>query len=327
MRLFKRKNGYYYAEFQRNKRISLNTTDKIIARKLYTALKREYLMGNLKKLNRVSTIKLKDFIDEILIYSENSKAYSTYKEDSLSLRKLYDSIGNKDLCSISNKDVDKFISNQLLTNKRISINKYLRHLRSLFNEALNRKYIEKNPFAGRKLKFDEKPPNFLTADQRKKLFMVIDKPAFLNLIKFYIYTGCRRIEICQLQWKDIDLKNKLILIRKSKTAYKAVPVSETLEKIILSMKVKGFSQVGKVFPHWHPDTISHYFKRYSKIAGIDAKLHDLRHTYASHLALRGESLNTIQELLGHSNIQATLVYTHLTKGHLKRAADGLDFES
>ncbi len=90
---------------------------------------------------------------------------------------------------------------------------------------------------------------------------------------------------------------------------------------------KADGNVGKVFPYWHMDTISHYFKKFAKKAGINARLHDLRHTFASHLALKGETLRTIQDLLGHSDIRTTLQYSHLTIGHLREAANKLDFET
>ena len=88
---------------------------------------------------------------------------------------------------------------------------------------------------------------------------------------------------------------------------------------------KADGNVGKVFLYWQGDTISHYFKKFAKKAGTNSKLHDLRHTFASHLALKGETLRTIQELLGHRDLRTTLRYSHLTRSHLRKASNKLNF--
>ena len=69
------------------------------------------------------------------------------------------------------------------------------------------------------------------------------------------------------------------------------------------------------------------FQRAMVKAGIEhCTLHDLRHTYASHLAEQGVDLLAIKELLGHSSITTTMIYAHLTKRHLKDAVNKIDFD-
>ena len=68
------------------------------------------------------------------------------------------------------------------------------------------------------------------------------------------------------------------------------------------------------------------FKKLLKRTGIDNfKFHDLRHTFASHLAMKGVELNMIRELLGHKSIQMTLRYSHLSPSHKKQAVEILSF--
>jgi len=67
----------------------------------------------------------------------------------------------------------------------------------------------------------------------------------------------------------------------------------------------------------------------AKDAGIDGltKLHTLRHTFASHLVMNGVDLPTVKKLMGHSDIQTTMIYAHLAPDHLEKAVDKLTFTS
>ena len=59
--------------------------------------------------------------------------------------------------------------------------------------------------------------------------------------------------------------------------------------------------------------------------GDVTKIHSLRHTFASHLVMKGVDLATIKQLMGHADIETTMIYSHLTEEHVDRAVDRLDF--
>jgi site-specific recombinase XerD len=82
-----------------------------------------------------------------------------------------------------------------------------------------------------------------------------------------------------------------------------------------------------VFPRWRsPDSVTHLWEYYRDLAGLpDVRLHDLRHTFGSHLAQKGVSQKKIQELLGHAKLTTTDIYTHLFPEHLRDAMEQLDF--
>lgn len=70
----------------------------------------------------------------------------------------------------------------------------------------------------------------------------------------------------------------------------------------------------------HPDTVSHYVKRALRAAGYGhLHLHDLRHSFASQLAMAGESQAAIADLLGHAHVGTAAVYVHVAKEHLRAA--------
>jgi site-specific recombinase XerD len=87
----------------------------------------------------------------------------------------------------------------------------------------------------------------------------------------------------------------------------------------LDALLRNMPEVGRLFT-WEPDTVTHAFHRVALKAGLKCRLHDLRHTYASHKAMAGVDLYTLKELLGHKDIKATQIYAHLSAEHLKKAA-------
>ena len=83
-------------------------------------------------------------------------------------------------------------------------------------------------------------------------------------------------------------------------------------------------EVGRLFP-WTPDAVSHHFAKTARRAKVKARLHDLRHTYASHLLMSGAQLPVVHKLLGHKDIEATQIYAHLNQDLLDEALLKLDF--
>lgn len=152
------------------------------------------------------------------------------------------------------------------------------------------------------------------ADLRAVTFSDRLKPLILLLLN----TGIRRGEAFNLLWSDVDLSKKLLTIegdgaKSSQTRH--IPLN--LEALATLKAWKNQSpQLNYVFPSDSGGRIDNINKAWSNLraaAKIEAfRLHDLRHTFASNLAIAGVPLNTIRELLGHSDIQMTLRYAHLT---------------
>ncbi len=132
----------------------------------------------------------------------------------------------------------------------------------------------------------------------------------------------RRGEVHKLEWTDI--KKDYVIFRNRKNYHQLkVLIAPKLKAILEEYPV--FKKKGKVIG-LYPDTISRIIKGYLRKAGLgDLRSHDLRHTFASHLVMSGVDLVTVKELLGHSSIDTTMIYAHLTDKHLKGAINKLPY--
>lgn len=143
-------------------------------------------------------------------------------------------------------------------------------------------------------------------------------------------TGLRRGEIFQLQWSDVDLLRKQITVR-GRTAKSGqtrhVPLNEEARQALQRWGHYA-NNVGYVFPGKHSGpltTIHSSWRSALELAKIsDFRWHDLRHHFASRLVMEGVDLNTVRELLGHSDLEMTLRYAHLSPGHMADAVARLD---
>lgn len=326
MRLYKKPSGIWYISLPGNIRRSLKTKDKQLAQRLFERLKKEALLGNVIALERKSRISLADFIDE---YNEFCKAYkrtSTAKRDKYSLEKLKTWVGNISLQFITAKQLDSFHADLINSGlKKSGVAITYRHCRAAFSQAVKWEYLKSNPYSRAKpIRVEARPPRFFTKDELTRIFEAIkEDPDFHDLITCYLFTGLRRSELFYLQARNIDLDNRLITVIISKSRWRSIPM-DSLVFEIMEHRCKKYP-VGRLWRNWnHPDRITHRWIRLMKKLGMKGRLHDLRHSFASHLAMEGADIRTIQELLGHSDITTTQIYSHLSPEHMRKAISKLE---
>ncbi|MFI5330080.1 MAG: tyrosine-type recombinase/integrase [Desulfobaccales bacterium] len=317
MRLFKR-GKVFYAELERNRKVSLKTEDKTEAARLYRSLRKKYLNNRLAVLEgRPAARTLADFTGEYLEYSGNTKAPDTYRADKLALGKLLDYLGDQTAMSaITPQLLDRWLADLTRGVKKTSANVYLRHVKAALSKALEWGYIKAHPGKGVKpLKAQEAPPRYLDKTEAAQLLAAEDDLRYKKLWLFFLLTGCRRSEALQLSARDVDRGAGCITIPRTKNRKaRLIWLTPELETLICQLP-----EIGLWWP-WNKDFISHRFQEVAARAGVKARLHDLRHTYASHKAMAGVDLYTLKELLGHRDIKATQIYSHLSAAHLKDAA-------
>ena len=262
-------------------------------------------------------MKLKKFHKQYVSWSKGVHAEKTTKTVDLALRKLLNYTGNVHIEKIDIQTADSFVSSLSTSGlKATSVNGYLRNCKSSFNKAVTWGLLNENPFIGIKpLRQQKSPPKFIPKDEVRSFLDGIKDKDKQALITAYLVTGRRRGELLSLEWKDIDIENRMYRVKCSKNhTEKDFPINDAFLSVLESLDKTD----GRVFPRWeHPDSVTHLVKRQLEIAGFeDLHLHNLRHTYASAYLMSGGDIRPLKDLLGHSSITTTMIYSHLTPGHL-----------
>ncbi len=146
------------------------------------------------------------------------------------------------------------------------------------------------------------------------------------IVLLALNTGMRRGEIFGLSWADIDRKQAVVTVRgagakSGKTRH--IPLNAEALAVLKGWQKTTGAESGLVFPGQdgaRVDNIQTSWERLLKAAKIsNFRFHDLRHTFASKLVMAGVDLNTVRELLGHSDLKMTLRYAHLAPEHKAQA--------
>jgi len=183
----------------------------------------------------------------------------------------------------------------------------------------------------KRLKIDNNRERFLTKDEIKKLYDVVKQDDELYLfVKLSLTTGGRLMTISEIKVKDIDFKNKIINLKdfKNNSTYAGYLTDEVIKLLTKQIKNKKLNKNDKIFKY-QKGTIGNRMREIlddlfnKELDKNDRKnrvvVHTLRHTFASHLAINGTPIYTIQKLMNHSDIKMTMRYAKLAPDSGKEA--------
>jgi integrase len=249
---------------------------------------------------------------------------------------LAPAFGNTALDEISMVKLEEYKASKLrdgLSPK--TINNHLTVLRKLLATAQEWGKLATLPRV-RWLKVAEPEFRFLGFDEADRL-AASAAPEWRAMVVVALRTGLRLGELLALRWIDVDLKGGRIIVRQSRTRETTTsPKSGRKREVPLSDEA---AEALRGHRHLRGDLVfcretgEHFTKGETKWplwgackrAGLERMgWHVLRHTFASHLAMRGATLRAIQELLGHAKIEMTLRYAHLAPEALREAVRLLD---
>ena len=286
--------------------------------------------------------KLKDFEAEFITgYCEaNKQKPSGIDSKQAVLRNhIIPLFGERLLDSFTPADEDK-LKAHFKRNSASTYNNSATVLNVLLKAAVRWKRISHTPHHFQLLKRDESRPKFYDFDQFEWLVEAAGKcDVRIELLALLGgEAGLRRGEIIALELADLDFRRRQITVERSEwkgqvTAtkgmkYRVVPMTRRLQRVLAAHRhLRGprvlYTDAGETVT---AKVLQRWMGRAQKRAGLRATgaLHILRHTFCSHLAMRGATAISIQQLAGHENMQTTLGYMHLSKGETERAIRLLD---
>jgi integrase len=237
-------------------------------------------------------------------------------------------LGRAKVAAVTHADVDGF-HHRLSARTPIHANRTLAVLSRMLSLSIRWGWRVDNPCRGVDRNQEQKRTRYLSAAELKRLsaaLIELEDQGAANAVRLLLLTGARRGELLAARWSDTDLKTGVWTKPAATTKQAAlhrVPLSEAACQVLTEMQGQAASEW--IFPArrgGHRTHIDEAWDKLRKAAGIpDARLHDLRHTFATCLASAGLSLPTIGALLGHSTAQTTLRYSHLMDDPLRAATE------
>jgi len=215
-----------------------------------------------------------------------------------------------------------------------SLNRKISSLKSFFKFQIQKEVLKKSPMETViSPKISKRLPVFVAENDMEQMFMNVSFAegwkGFTEklVLQLFYATGMRLSELIQCKQNQVDLSKKQIKVLGKGNKERILPISESLAaeiKLYIQQKLEEGREAPSLFitengKPLQPKAVYTFVKKYlSQVTTLQKKSpHVLRHSFATHLMNNGADLNAVKELLGHSSLAATQVYTHNTIEKLK----------
>lgn len=281
-----------------------------------------------------------DFVEKS--YKPYAKEHKRgYKVELSILNVLIDNFGKQRLIDITPEAVETFkrdrkseITIRGDVRSKSTVNRDVAVLSAVFNLAKDYGEIKNNPVSNIKYYTNlNSRDRILSEEEEAILFESIkDDVKFSRQVELLLYTGMRRGELFKLEWRDIDLVEGFINIRKETTKTgksRTIPMLSNVQKIIeeLSNENKNFLDGEKIFcgHSWQSTAFSSKFSKICIDLGFkDLTVHSLRHTFSTRADKYGVGAFAQKSLLGHAKLSMTDRYTHISRETLKSSLENYE---
>ena len=278
---------------------------------------------------------------------KNKKPKSAKEDEWLWNNSIITAMGRYKVINVQRLDIMRL--HQKLSATPYKANRCLRLLSKMFNlaEKWSIRSDNTNPTRHVGQYKERKRERFLSTEEVQRLSNVLAdsemkvtiEPQVAAAFRLLLLTGCRMNEILTLKWKDVDLTNRKINLSDSKTGARTVLLNDAAFLILQNINREDnnpYVVFGKLpGQHWHD--LKKVWDKIRRKAGLgptlntkasDCKghkvwnrdglrIHDLRHTFASHALNGGAALSTVGKLLGHTQVQTTARYAHLMEDTIR----------
>lgn len=214
---------------------------------------------------------------------------------------------------------------------------YFRTLKAAFNRAIDWEIINENPFSKVETKKNQATrPEFINRTELQKIMDVTGNDVIRNSFLFSFLTGTRLREVVNIKWKNIELGKRLITVGDKDLSTKnkksrSIPIAAELADMLFQMKKSNTKSDEYVFKKLNGfpftgDYVSKRFKKSVRKSGLNERIHfhSLRHSFGSILGMRGVPITVIRDLMGHSTVAVTELYSHTNMESLRSAISVMD---
>ncbi|MCJ7839630.1 tyrosine recombinase XerC [Lederbergia sp. NSJ-179] len=285
-----------------------------------------------------------EFVFSFIEYLQIEKNYSSYtieyyKKDLEQFFLFMRSQGIHSPQEVEYLDVRLYITD--LYNRKLARSSAARKiscLRSFYKFLIREKLIEENPFTYViQPKAKKRIPSFFYEEEISLLFEACDRTTLLGkrnlaLLELLYATGIRVSECAGVKLKDVDFEMATILVKGKGRKERYVPFGHFAQEALQIYVHKARNELMNEKGEHHflfvnsrggpltPRGIRYILSKIVESTSMTRKIHPhmLRHSFATHLLNNGADMRTVQELLGHSQLSSTQVYTHVTKDHLRK---------
>lgn len=304
---------------------------KVAADKRLDELK-ELWETQVKALPEHQGLTFKEFVDMYKKHKQLHTSYNTIWALEIAL-KHFDALNNLKMSEIQLIHTQLCVDNMVKKGLAFSTVKlYIARIKTVFNAAIKPyNIVNINPFDDillTKKTRTIKKVKALTKKELENLLNEIKNPKYYIICLLTAQCGLRLGEILGLTWDRIDFKNALLTVNrqwkllekgvygfgtpKSELSYRDVPIPASLLAVLLAFKINYPVHIsGRIIPYKNTLATSGNLAKKFEELGFDNSIHDLRHTYATHLLAAGVDFKTVAEYMGHDVEETIRTYSHV----------------
>lgn len=322
--------GYYadYTDaFGKRHRFSLHTDSKKVAEiKFAEVLRRE----NLIKQSGIPNMPWEDFKIKFMAFVKVERADNTQARHRLAIERLERVFTPRYLADITPAILQRVKERMVLDGTGPNnINRLMQALKAMMRRAEDWELIPPRKWSSvGKIKTPRGRVVFHTPAEINKLLNACTTLDWRLVILLGCRAGLRRGEIANLRWQDVNFKDRQLYVAPDKTEnHRFVPIAPDLLQALKSAHKCATNDfvinIGQPSSRFTKDYLTALYPKICKRAKVKSFLHELRHTFASHLVQNGVDLYSVSKLLGHRSIEMTEIYAHLAPQTLQDAVKKL----